>query len=134
VNGQEEWKSFLTRRLYNDQEGLARWFSYLFAGHQNLFLSSPRLFLDYIDLALAMSSNNASSANASNSGARAVRAMFENNTPKNEIKVQLHYLRTWAYDMQSSICPSFTEHDTDTFLLLARIHVATSAKDKFDTG
>jgi hypothetical protein len=36
--------------------------------------------------------------------------------------------------MQSSICPSLTEHDTDTFLLLARIHVATSAKDKFDTA
>jgi hypothetical protein len=36
--------------------------------------------------------------------------------------------------MQSSICPSLTEHDIDTFPLLVRIHVATSAKDKFDTA
>jgi hypothetical protein len=36
--------------------------------------------------------------------------------------------------MQSSICPSLTEHNIDTFLLLVRIHVATSAKDKFDTA
>jgi hypothetical protein len=56
------------------------------------------------------------------------------NKQKDQMVAQLRHLRTWAYDMQSSLCPSLIEHDIDTFLLLARIHVATSAKEKFDTA